>query len=42
MRHTKESNKRAPRLVVINILVHIVSIYNLAFSDVLLVLHDAK
>ena len=39
MRQTKESNKRALRLLVKNILVHLASIYTLAFSDVLLVLH---
>ena len=38
MRQTKESNKRALGRVVIYISVHLVSIYTLAFSNVLLVL----
>ena len=38
MRQTKESNKRAPGLVVIFISVHLVSIHTLTFSNVLLVL----
>ena len=38
MRQTKESNKRAPGRVVIHISVHLVLIYTLTFSNVLLVL----
>ena len=38
MHQTKESNKRAPGRVVINISVHLVSIYTLTFSNVLLLL----
>ena len=38
MRQTKESNKRAPGRVVIYISVHLVLIYTLTFSNVLLVL----
>ena len=38
MCQTKESNKRAPGRVVVYIKVHLVLIYTLAFSNVLLVL----
>ena len=38
MRQTKESNKRAPVRVVIYISVHLVLIYTLAFSNILLIL----
>ena len=38
MHQTKESNKRAPGRVVIHISVHLVLIYTLTFSNVLLVL----
>ena len=38
MRQTKESNKHAPGRVVIYLSVHLVSIYTLTFSNVLLAL----
>ena len=39
MLQTQESNKRSPRLVVINILTNLPAIFTLAFADVSVVLH---